>query len=121
MQAVISRTGRVGGTPLVALALVAGLTLGGVSGYSINSLLRTSFTTPGAAHVLPAGQAVPDAVDRHFDNVQTNSSSTDFAISAARHAATERAEAGDPLGTELALSAARHAASERAEAGAVSP
>jgi hypothetical protein len=101
MQAVISRTGRPGRTPLAVLALVAGLTLGGVGGYSINGLLRPSLTTPAAAHIV--------------------NSSSDFAVSAARHAATERAEAGDLLGSELAVSAARHAASERAEADAVSP
>lgn len=121
MQAVISRTGRVGGSPLVVLALVAGLTLGGVGGYSINSLLRPSFTTPGVAHAQLAGHPGKAADDRYPNKLQTNSSSTDFATSAARFAATERAEAGNLFGTELAASAARHAASERAEAGAVSP
>lgn len=102
MQAVISRSGRAGRTPFALLALVAGLTLGGVGGYSINSLVRASVATSTAAHI--------------------QKSSTDFAVSAARHAATERAEAGAVVGNELAVSAARHAASERAEAGAlVSP
>ncbi len=75
MQAVISRSGRVGQTPLVVLALVAGLTLGGAGGYSINSLLRPSSMTSSAAHI------------------QTSSSGTYLAVSAARHAASEHEEA----------------------------
>jgi hypothetical protein len=99
MQAMISRSGRVGQTPLVVLALGAGLALGGVGGYSINGLLRPSLMTPSVIHV------------------QTNASDTNLAASAARHAATERAEALD--GTDLAASMARHATTERAEAGTV--
>ena len=97
MQAVISRSGRVGKTPFAVLALVAGLALGGVGGYSINGLLRPSLMTSGA---------VP---------IQAHISGNDLAVSAARHAGTERAEALD--GTDLAVSMARHATTERVEAG----
>lgn len=79
MQAIISRRGRVGKTPVVVLAVVAGLTLGAAGGYSINNLLRPSSITPGAAQN------------------QTNSSSTYLPVSATRHAASEHegAEAVD--------------------------
>lgn len=76
MQAMISRSGRVGKTPFVVLAVVAGLTLGGVGGYSINGLLRPSLMTPSAAQI------------------QTNSSGAYLAVSAARHAASEHEVAG---------------------------
>lgn len=99
MQAAISRSRRVGQTPFVLFALVAGLTLGGVGGYSISGLLRSSPVTSSALHI------------------RTNVSGDDLALSAARHAATERAEALD--GTDLAASMARHANSERTEAGAI--
>ncbi len=80
MQAVISRSGRVGQTPVVVLAVVAGLMLGGVGGYSINGLLRPSSITSGAAHI------------------QTNSSGTYLAASAARHSASEHEDAGTVSG-----------------------
>lgn len=99
MQAMISRSGRVGPTPFVVLALVAGLTLGGVGGYSINGLLRPSLTTPAPVRI------------------QTNFPGTNLAASVARHAATERTETLD--GTNLAASVARHATSERVEAGTI--
>lgn len=99
MQAAISRSKLVGQTPLVVLALIAGLALGGVGGYSINGLLRPSSTT-----LAPV-------------DIQANSSGTNLAASAARHAATEHAEAFN--GTDLAASMARHATTERVEAGTV--
>jgi hypothetical protein len=97
MQAVISRSGRVGKIPFAVFALAAGLTLGGVGGYSISSVLRPSLITSGASPV------------------RSSISGNDLAISAARHAATEHDEALD--GTDLAASMARHADSERADAG----
>jgi hypothetical protein len=100
MEAVISRSGRVGKTPFAVLALVAGLTLGGVGGYSINGLLRPSSMTAGTAQI------------------RTTLPGNDLAPSATRHAATERAEALDR--TDTAASMARHANSERVEAGAIS-
>jgi hypothetical protein len=99
MQAAISRSGRASRRPLVSFALVAGLALGGVGGYAINGVTRPSLMTPGGVHL------------------RTNVLGNDFAISAARHAATERAEAID--GTDLAASMARHASTERVEAGTI--
>ncbi len=99
MQAMISRSGRVGKTPFVVLAVVAGLTLSGVGGYSINGFLRPSLVTSPAVHI------------------QTNVPDTNLAGSVARHAAAERTEIRD--GTNLAASVARHAATERAETGTV--
>ena len=98
MQATLFRRARDGQTPLVLLALAAGLTIGGVGGYSINGLMRPLATASSVA------------------DTRTNVSDTDLALSAARHAATERADALD--GTDLAASTARHASSERADAGA---
>lgn len=97
MQTTISRSGRIGRTPIVLIALVVGLTLGGLGGYSINGLMRPSPMT---------SSGVP---------IRTDVSGHDLALSMARHAATERAEALE--GTALAASMARHANSERAEAG----
>jgi hypothetical protein len=99
LQAVSSQRKRVGQTPLVVLALGVGLTLGGVGGYSINGLLHPSLLTTAPVHI------------------QTNFSGTDLAASAARHAATERADALD--GTDVAASMARHATTERTEVGTV--
>ncbi len=99
MQAMTSRSGRVGKTPFVLLAVVAGLTLGGVGGYSINGLLRPSSMTSPAVHI------------------QTNVPDSNLAASVARHAGTERTETRD--GTNLAASVGRHATTERAETGAV--
>ncbi len=74
MQAMIARSERAGKTPFVVLALVAGLTLGGVGGYSINGLLRPSLMTSGVVHI------------------PTNFPGNDLAASAARHAASEHEE-----------------------------
>jgi hypothetical protein len=75
------------------------IALGGVGGSSINGLLRPSLMTPAPVQI------------------QTNFSGTSLDAGAARHAATERAEALD--GIDLAANMARHAATERAEAATV--
>jgi hypothetical protein len=98
MQATIFRRARDGQNPFVLLALVAGLTIGAFGGYSINGLMRPLATASSVVHT------------------PTSVSDTDLALSAARHAATERADALD--GTDLAASMARHASSERADAWA---
>ena len=100
MQAVASRGERIRRTPLAILTLVVGLLLGVGGGYSINTMLR-----PAVSSAL--------AVQTQTD------SSANLSMSATRHAAIERAEAGDILGTGIAEGATRHAAQERAEAGSV--
>lgn len=99
MEATFSRGGRTRQTPVVLIALVAGLTLGGFGGYSINGFMRPSPIT---------ASGVP---------LRTDATGNGLALSMARHATTERNEALDA--TDLATSMARHANSERAEAGAI--
>lgn len=98
MQATLTRTAQMSRTLLVALVLLAGLILGGVGGYFINDLTRVAPTTTSASLS------------------QTSSPGSDFALSMARHAAIERAEANPVTPADFALSVARHSAQERAEA-----
>ena len=88
MQAVITRTNQVSRTFLLAAVLVAGLMLGGVGGYLI--------------HGLPWGTSHPAAAAQ-VDGLQ-------------QFKAGERASAGSPGTDAIAISVARHAAQERAEA-----
>ena len=95
MQATLTRTAQVSRTILVALVLLAGLILGGVGGYLINDLTRAT-TSASLSNMSPPG--------------------TDYALSMARHATQERAEANPFTAADFALSVARHSAQERAEA-----
>jgi uncharacterized membrane protein len=93
MQATVTRPAQVSRMLLVTLVLLAGLILGGVAGYFINDLTRT---TASASF--------------------SHTSSPGIAASMARHAATERAEANPYSAAAFALSVAKHSAQERAEA-----
>jgi hypothetical protein len=98
MQAIILRTGQVSRTLVVGLVVLAGLILGGVGGYFINDLSRT---VPNVSSASPT---------------QTSAADSALALSAARHAAMERAEANPYTAADFALSVAKHSAHERAEA-----
>jgi hypothetical protein len=99
MQATVTPTAQVSRTLLATLVLLAGLILGAVGGYFINDLTRA--TTSASLS-------------------QTSSPGSDYALSMARHAASERAEANPYTAADFALSVARHSAEERAEADSAS-
>src|SRR5579871_6341923 len=97
MQATIARPLPASKTLVVMLALLAGLILGGVGGYFVSDLSRTTASATVSA-----------------TNSASSSYAASLAASAARHAAQERADSGSAYGLGQNLEQFR--AGERASA-----
>jgi hypothetical protein len=100
MQAVISRTSQRSRAYLIGVLLIAGVVLGGLGGYLVGDLGRPAtgaqvVSQPKAPRPIAAGVARHAASER----VEAGSAPIDFATSVARHEAQERADAN---GNQLA-------------------